>query len=75
MSSFLFENPWAIAFVGILLVTVLGGSWLQTGKSGLLIGAIVAGLVTGLLLVVERSVVTESERVQETITKRLARIA
>ena len=67
MSSFFFENPWAIAFAGILLVTALAGSWLQTGKNGLMMGAIFAGLLTGLLLFVERSVVTENERVEATI--------
>lgn len=73
MESFFFENPFGIAFAGILLVTVLGGAWLQTGKRGLLIGAIAAAVAAILLLVLERTVITETERVKATVD-RLARI-
>lgn len=70
--NWLYENPLMILLAGVLLVTVLGGAWLQSGQRALLYGAGIALVLTLLGLFIERSVVTEAERVEATI-HRIAR--
>ncbi len=65
--TWLVESPLLIVIMGLLVVIVLGGAWVQTGRKPLLYTAITAGIMTALLLGVERFVKTDREEVRETL--------
>lgn len=65
--TILFENPWWIIFSGIILEAVLGIVLFRTGR-GVLLWAILGVFALMLLgVLVERLVVTETERVEMTL--------
>jgi hypothetical protein len=65
--TILFENPWWIIFIGIVLEAVLGIILFRTGR-GVLLWAMLAVFVLMLSgVLVERLVVTERERVEMTL--------
>lgn len=63
------EQPVAIALGGLIVVVALLGGLLETGRRSLLYAAVVAGLLTVTLLVVERQVVTPREEVRATLQR------
>jgi ketosteroid isomerase-like protein len=65
----LFESPLAIVLVGLIIVAILGGGWVQTGRKPLLYAAVAAGTLAGLLLLAERLVVTDREAIRATLYK------
>jgi len=61
--EWLWEKPLFIVIMGLLTAVILGGLWLQTGRKRALYALLVALGVMGLLLVVERVVETDRERI------------
>ena len=59
----LFENPLPVLFLGVLATAVLAGILYMTGRISVLIALIGSVLLCGVLLLVERLVVTEAEQV------------
>ncbi len=59
----LMEQPWTIGGLGVLLVVILFSGWVKTGHAALIPAFILAGLLFGGLLLVERLVQTEKEQV------------
>jgi hypothetical protein len=65
--TFLFENPWWIIFIGIIIEAALGMALFRTGR-GVLLWAMIGVLAIVLLgVLVEHLVVTETERVEMTL--------
>lgn len=63
----LLESPWPVIFVGILVEAALGIALLRTGR-GVLLGSMAGVLVLVLAgVALEWAVVTEMERVEETL--------
>jgi hypothetical protein len=71
----LFESPWTIVIGGVALTVMFGGGWIQTGQKPALIGAVVALALTGVLLAVERFLVTDREEVTRTLHQIAADVA
>jgi hypothetical protein len=67
--TWMVESPLLIVILGLLVVLVLGGAWIQTGRKPLLYAAITAGIMTALLFGVERFVQTDREQVRETLNQ------
>jgi hypothetical protein len=65
--TWLFEDPWMIVLGGLVAEIILGVLLLKTGRGAVLGGMIGVLVLTGVLLVVERLVVTEGEQVQATL--------
>jgi len=65
--SFLLESPLFALGFGILVVVLCGWMWLQTGHKMFLFGVLGTLLVTGLLLLLERSIVTRREQLVDTV--------
>jgi hypothetical protein len=65
--NWFFEGPWAILLTGGVLEATLLIALVRTGR-GALVGAIAGvGLLTAGLLVLERSIVTDNERISDTL--------
>lgn len=65
--EWIFEDPVPIIIVGGLTAAILGGGWIQTGRNLLLYLMIAALVLTGVLVIVERLVVTPREEVRATL--------
>ena len=65
--NWFFEGPWPILVTGVILETILIVALVRTGRAAILWGVAGLGLLTGGLLVVERLVVTDNERIRETL--------
>jgi hypothetical protein len=62
--NWLFDQPISLIVIGLAIAFLLGVAWVQTGKNVFLYAMAVAVLLFGVLLVVERSVVTDREAVE-----------
>lgn len=62
MQTILFESPWLIGTLAVILVGVLLFAWIQSGVASLIKAAAGAGLVGALLLSVNLLVQTEREK-------------
>jgi hypothetical protein len=65
--TYLLENPLPILVIGGLTLAILAGGWLKTGERKLAFAFIGAGVLLALLLLLERTVVTDREAVEATI--------
>jgi hypothetical protein len=65
--NWLVESPWPILVAGAVLEVGLVLALVRTGRAVLLAAIAGVGLATALLLVVERMVITETERVENTL--------
>ena len=65
--SIIFESPLFALGFGVLFVVVLGWLWLQTGHKMFLFCILGTLLMTGVMLLLERSVVTRREEVVDTV--------
>jgi ketosteroid isomerase-like protein len=65
--TWFFEGPWPILVTGIVLEAIVIVALVRTGRAALVWAVVGVGLVTGGLLVVERLVVTDNERIRETL--------
>lgn len=65
--SWLFEQPMTIAVLAVIVVTLLGFVWVQTGRREALAAVAVALLIFLGLLVAERVVVTDREALDGTV--------
>ena len=65
--SGLFEEPVLPVVLGIITAVILGFAWLQTGKRPFIYGLVIAILLTILVVVVERVVVTDREAVDSVL--------
>jgi hypothetical protein len=61
--DWVFEKPLFIVIMGLLTAVILGGLWLQTGRKQAMYGLLATLVVTGLLLLVERTVQTDREQI------------
>ena len=62
MQTVLFESPWLIGTLALILVGVLLFAWIQSGVANILKAAAIAGLIGALLLFVNMFVQTEREK-------------
>jgi ketosteroid isomerase-like protein len=67
MNWFFFEGPWPILVTCLVLEAILLIAVVRTGRVVLLWAVVGLGLLTGGLLLVERLVVTDNERIRETL--------
>jgi hypothetical protein len=67
LMSFLFENPFNIALLGGLTLAIIGGGWYQVQRKELAIAFVAAAILFAGLLVLERSVITDTEAIRATI--------
>lgn len=65
--EWIFEDPVPIIIVGGLTAAILGGGWIQTGRNFLLYLMIAVLVLTVVLVIVERLVVTPREEVRATL--------
>ena len=65
--TLLFESPLPILFVGVLTFVLVLAVWLQTRKRVFLIAAVLIIGVTAAAMIIERTVVTETEELETTI--------
>jgi hypothetical protein len=65
--TWLYEDASTILYGGIACVAVLTIVLLQVGRGVALLGLVISAALVGLLLLVERNVVTDKERVEETL--------
>jgi hypothetical protein len=63
------ERPLPILFLGVVLVAILVGGLVQTGRRWLLLAIGAAVLLTAGMLVLERLVVTPAEQVEATLRR------
>lgn len=73
--TFLLDNLFPLVVGGFLLAGALAFGWLKTGQRGLLIGAVVALLAAIGLIVADRVIETEEERIVDTIHQIAADVA
>lgn len=67
MITMLLEQPWSILGVGIAAFALAVGGLVATGKRGFLAAAIGIAILVAGLMVLEWSVVTDSEQVEQTL--------
>jgi hypothetical protein len=65
--SWFFEGPWPILVTGLVVEAILIVALVRTGRAVLLWAILGVGLLTGGLLIVERLVVTDNERIAATL--------
>jgi hypothetical protein len=65
--NWFFEGPWPILVTGVILETILIVALVRTGRAAILWGVAGLGLLIAGLLLVERLVVTDNERIRETL--------
>jgi hypothetical protein len=68
------ESPWPILFIGIAIEAVLAFLLLRTGLGKYLIAMIGVALLVAAGLIVERLVVTDRERVEQTLDTAVAAV-
>lgn len=61
--SGLFEQPILPVVLGIITAVILGFAWLQTGRKPFIYGMVIALVLTVLVIVIERTVVTDREAI------------
>ncbi len=65
--NWLLESPWPILIAGATVEVALIVALVRTGRAALLAAIAGTAVLTGMLLIVERIVVTETERVEATL--------
>lgn len=65
--SYLYESPFLILTVGVLLIAALGYVFVNTRQKGVLIGLVAVILLTGIALAIEHFVETPCEQVEATL--------
>jgi ketosteroid isomerase-like protein len=65
--NWIFEGPWPILLTGAILEAILLIALVRTGRAVLLWAILGAGLLTGGLLIAERAIVTDNERIAGTL--------
>lgn len=65
--DYFLESPIPILVIGGLTLAILAGGWLKTGERKLVYSFLSAGVLFGLLLLLERTIVTDREAVEATI--------
>jgi hypothetical protein len=65
--NWVFEGPWPLLLTGVIVEAILVIALVRTGRAVLLWAIAGAGLLTGGLLVAERAIVTDNERIADTL--------
>ena len=65
--TWLTENPFPLLLIGCLTTVILAGGWLRTGSKWLLVAVLAAIALTIAAVVTERLIVTDRERVTQTL--------
>lgn len=65
--TYLFESSLSIVLVGTLVALLAFAAWLQTRRKAILVVGILVAALTIIAVIVERTVVTDSEEVKATI--------
>jgi hypothetical protein len=73
--NWFFEGPWPILVTGLVLETILVVALVRTGRFVLVWGVVGLGILIGGLLVLERAIVTDNERIRETLDGVAAAVA
>ena len=69
-----FESPLYILLFGGITAAILFGGWYKTSRTSLMLATAAAVVLTGILLVVEQTVVTDREEVEETLYRIAAEV-
>ncbi len=65
--NWIFEGPWPILLTGLVLEAILLVALVRTGRAVIVGQSLGLGLLTAGLLVLERAIVTDNERIRETL--------
>lgn len=65
--NWIFASPWPILIAGLVIEVLLLAALIRSGRGALLAAVAGVGVLTGLLLLVERLIVTETEQVEATL--------
>jgi ketosteroid isomerase-like protein len=73
--NWFFEGPWPILVTGAMVEAILIVALVRTGRLALLWAAVGVGVLTGGFLILERAIVTDNERIRETLDGVAAAVA
>jgi hypothetical protein len=65
--NWIFEGPWAILLTAVVLEAILVIALVRTGRLALLWAIVGLGILAGALLIAERAILTDSERIRQTL--------